>query len=205
MVIDNFHGHYYFLSNFSESPFWAYGKRWPTVEHAFQAIKCKNRADFEAVHKAETPGVAKRLGRRAELIDMWDYKRNGFMKHFLEMKFLQNDDLLAQLLATGDAELIEGTTWHDNYWGNCTCEKCEDKPGQNHLGKMLMDIRHNARSGNYIWCIRDMENGGEITQYFKTRARALKAIQAEYKKHNATVDNPYEYNGWRLDVVCMTE
>ena len=44
------------------------------------------------------------------------------------------------LLSTGDVAIIEGNYWHDNFYGQCTCEKCAGK-GKNKLGKLLMDIR----------------------------------------------------------------
>jgi predicted NAD-dependent protein-ADP-ribosyltransferase YbiA (DUF1768 family) len=49
------------------------------------------------------------------------------------------------LLATGDEELIEGNTWHDNTWGNCVCQKCQDIPGRNMLGMLLMELRTEIR------------------------------------------------------------
>jgi predicted NAD-dependent protein-ADP-ribosyltransferase YbiA (DUF1768 family) len=50
------------------------------------------------------------------------------------------------LLDTGDEELVEGTTWHDNIWGNCSCPKCKNIPGQNRLGKLLMQIREEIKN-----------------------------------------------------------
>ena len=44
------------------------------------------------------------------------------------------------LLSTGDQELIEGTWWHDKFWGICICTKCANK-GDNNLGKILMTVR----------------------------------------------------------------
>lgn len=35
----------------------------------------------------------------------------------------------------------EIVSWHDNFWGNCTCVKCENIEGQNWLGKLLMKVR----------------------------------------------------------------
>jgi predicted NAD-dependent protein-ADP-ribosyltransferase YbiA (DUF1768 family) len=61
------------------------------------------------------------------------------MKAVVRMKFLQNPELLKQLKETGDEELIEGNTWHDNFWGICYCGKC--KKGLNTLGKILMEVR----------------------------------------------------------------
>ena len=67
-MINNFHGDFFFLSNFFEHPFWYKGMQWQTVEHAFQAAKCLNQADFNKVFVAETPGEAKRIGRKVEVI-----------------------------------------------------------------------------------------------------------------------------------------
>jgi predicted NAD-dependent protein-ADP-ribosyltransferase YbiA (DUF1768 family) len=55
-------------------------------------------------------------------------------------------ELAEKLLATGDAELIEGTTWHDNTWGNCSCPQCENIPGENRLGKLLMQVREEIKN-----------------------------------------------------------
>ncbi len=58
-------------------------------------------------------------------------------------KFTQNPDLLSKLLATGDAELIEGNTWGDRVWGVDLYRGA----GENHLGKILMRIRDELRDG----------------------------------------------------------
>ena len=40
------------------------------------------------------------------------------------------------LLDTGGAVLIEGNTWNDTFWGACNGK------GLNHLGRILMTLRH---------------------------------------------------------------
>ena len=67
------------------------------------------------------------------------------MRKFLCKKFAI-PELRQKLLDTGDAYLIEGTTWHDNYWGICTCDRCGGR-GQNKLGQLLMEIRKEIRDG----------------------------------------------------------
>ena len=58
------------------------------------------------------------------------------MYDILKKKF-SDDDLKARLLLTGDKKLIEGNKWHDNFWGNCTCKKCENVEGKNMLVNCL--------------------------------------------------------------------
>lgn len=66
------------------------------------------------------------------------------MYDILKTKF-SDDDLKARLLLTGDKKLIEGNTWHDNFWGDCTCKKCETVERKNTLGKLLMKLRDELR------------------------------------------------------------
>lgn len=42
------------------------------------------------------------------------------MARILNLKFRQHLDLGNLLIATGDAELIEGNHWHDTYWVSVT-------------------------------------------------------------------------------------
>jgi len=59
----------------------------------------------------------------------------------VKLKFAQNPDLRKKLLATGTEELVEGNTWHDNYWGDCSCPECKNIKGRNQLGITLMRVR----------------------------------------------------------------
>lgn len=132
--IDNFIGEYRFLSNFAPSPIEVDGLEYSTVEHAFQALKTENPTEREIVRAARTPGQAKKLGRRVTLRADWDTARIRVMKMLLEKKFA-NKVLRAELLATGEAELVEGNYWNDTFWGVCRGR------GANNLGKLLMEVR----------------------------------------------------------------
>lgn len=143
-TIDKFDGEYRFLSNFYASPIKAHGKMWPTAEHLFQAAKSNDPIEREAIRLLETPGQAKRMGRRLTLREDWDQIKNLVMFTILELKFDQNPELAARLVITGDAELIEGNTWNDTYWGVCNGK------GHNYLGRMLMRHRSNYIHANDI-------------------------------------------------------
>lgn len=76
----------------------------------------------------------------------WENVKYDIMKKVVMKKFEQNSDCLIDLLNTEDMELIEDTTgWHDNIWGECTCEECKNKEHKNLLGKILMEVRQQLR------------------------------------------------------------
>lgn len=142
--IASFRGQYRFLSNFFPSPMEYQGKIWPTVEHAYQAAKTLDRNQQEKIRLARTPGIAKRLGRRADLRPDWNDIRVGVMRDLINLRFAQ-PSLREKLMGTGTADLIEGNTWHDNFWGICRCGKCCQHDGLNILGTILMQQRDAQR------------------------------------------------------------
>lgn len=88
------------------------------------------------------PASAKRFGRNVAIPTNWDKTRDDVMRRVVMAKFEQNEDLKQRLLETGTQLIEEDTTsWHDNYWGNCHCPKCQNIPGQNRLGTILMETR----------------------------------------------------------------
>jgi ribA/ribD-fused uncharacterized protein len=139
-MIDFFDDEYGFLSNFYNASCIFEGKLYPTVEHAFQAAKSLDHAERDWIAAAGSPGLAKRLGRRINLRPDWEKIKFDVMEECLRSKFA-DPVLKKKLLATGDEELVEGNYWHDNTWGNCSCEKCKDIVGRNMLGNILMKLR----------------------------------------------------------------
>lgn len=143
-AIKTFRGDNFFLSNFYVAPVFYQGIRFENNEAAFQAAKCPERMrDFCGL----SPQAAKRLGRRVELRPDWEAVKYDVMYQICKAKFMQNPDLLRKLMATGEAELVEGNTWGDQVWGVC------DGVGENHLGKTLMRIRSELRKsgdGGYV-------------------------------------------------------
>lgn len=157
-VIDRFEDAYWFLSNFSPSPIEWCGREWPTVEHAYQAAKNYsggaplNEAAVEEIRTAPTPNRAKKLGRKIYMVPEWDRIPEGWewgtadneplklsvMRELLGRKF-DDPALRDALLATGDAELVEGNWWGDRVWGVCEGE------GTNWLGRLLMELRSRLR------------------------------------------------------------
>lgn len=143
--IDMFIGINQFLSNFAGSPIIIWDKTFSTVEHAYQFAKTLDPKWQDEILNASTPGKAKRIGQKCPIRDNWENIKNEVMLQLLQIKF-SNPWFQNQLLLTGDKYLVEGNTWHDNYWGNCTCDICSKNHGQNILGKLLMAIREELKN-----------------------------------------------------------
>lgn len=134
--IDRFEGKYRFLSNFSSHRVTYNGLTYRNAEAAFHAQKCPSLAEeFTGL----SPGAAKHFGRSAPLRIDWEEVKDCFMLQILRCKFKQNPGLKTLLLDTGDAELEEGNTWGDRYWGTVNGK------GLNKLGKLLMKVRDEIR------------------------------------------------------------
>lgn len=142
-VIDRFFSQYRFLSNFwpvmprtvylpDEPDLW-----YRSVEHAYQASKHRV-SSRKLFHTVVDPSIAKEMGGQATI----DHQRRNrdIMILLLQQKF-KEPYLRILLLRTQDAKLIEGNTWHDNYWGDCRCNRCERIEGHNHLGFLLELVR----------------------------------------------------------------
>lgn len=138
--IDKFDGQYAFLSNFYDSVICHEYIFYPTVEHYFQAMKSTDLKIRKWIADSPTPGEAKRRGRTIQLRPDWEEVKEQVMLDGLRLKF-KIPAMREALLSTQSAELIEGNYWHDNTWGNCSCDKCKDIEGKNMLGKLLMKVR----------------------------------------------------------------
>ena len=139
-MINHFDKEWAFLSNFYPSEIEFEGIIYPTNEHFFQAMKTLDINKRKAIANASTPGLAKKMGRSVSLRPDWEDIKDDVMLEGLYRKFA-DDELADWLLDTGDKWLEEGNYHHDNYWGICYCEKCQDTMGKNKLGKLLMKVR----------------------------------------------------------------
>lgn len=141
--ITKFRGQNYFLSNFYQAPVKYQGLFFANNEAAFQGAKVistkqeNQRLSFTSLIARD----AKHKGRHVLLRSDWEKVKDQVMYDIVLDKFTRNQDLCDKLLATKDAELIEGNTWHDTYWGYDITKK----RGKNKLGKILMQVRQQLR------------------------------------------------------------
>ena len=134
--IESFRGKYYFLSNFFPAEVTYNGLTYQNNEAAFQAQKTLSKEERKSFTTL-APNIAKRKGRQASLRKDWEQVKDRIMEDIVRAKFSQNEGLKKQLLATGDAQLVEGNSWNDRYWG------VDNRTGigENHLGVILMKVR----------------------------------------------------------------
>jgi ribA/ribD-fused uncharacterized protein len=108
---------------------------YPSVEHAYQAAKTLDPKEREYFLQNVRPGLAKLKGKEVTLRPDWDSVKLKVMYDLVKQKF-STEPTRTMLLNTGDAELIEGNTWGDTFWGVFRGR------GENHLGKILMQVRN---------------------------------------------------------------
>lgn len=108
------------------------------------------------------PAKLKALGRKVRNYDedIWHQNRMDIVLDGNMAKFCQNEDMKAQLLATGEKELVEASPF-DTIWGiglSATNPKALNKAtwrGQNLLGNVLMTVRerlrHSSPEALLIW------------------------------------------------------
>ena len=146
-LIGEFRGEYRFLSNFYPAEFVYQGIVWANSEAAYQAMKSHDRGVHMMFARFSNPAHAKREGRLINpMRGDWDDVKVSIMRDIVYAKFRQNPELKQKLLATGHTVLQEGNMHNDRVWG--VCPPYSDK-GENHLGKILMDIRREFKTVSY--------------------------------------------------------
>lgn len=146
-MIPHFKGEYNFLDNFYPSEIEYKGRKFATVEHAFQSEKSNDESfkDKLSVSNSVNPSYSKYMGRSLEEIrEDWDEVKFDVMKECLREKF-KRDPFRTKLLETGDENIQEGN-WHDDkIWG--VDLKQDPNYGENHLGRLLMEVREELKNG----------------------------------------------------------
>lgn len=133
-----FGGMHRFLSNFWPATVDLNGTTYATVEHAYQTAKTFDEGWRLKIRHAKRPGKAKRIGGKAPLRPDWDEVKVMVMMDLLRQKFAR-DDMRTALLRTGTRRIEETNTWNDTFWGVC------DGVGENHMGRLLMQVRDELR------------------------------------------------------------
>ncbi|APG76865.1 hypothetical protein 1 [Beihai sipunculid worm virus 5] len=117
------------------------GEKYPSGEHLYQSMKCKELKKTEWLSEIEdldSPMEVKKLSSKWSLTKeqraQWRKVRKARMRQVMECRLQQQPSFSSELLATNTAQLIHNVA--DTYWGTG-----RDGKGMNVYGKMLMTLR----------------------------------------------------------------
>ena len=123
--VPSFRDELYFLSNM----FPCKVEEFLCSEAMYMSQKCPDRfKEFVGLNGFQ----AKKLARTVKLRSDWNEVRIDVMRTVLQTKF--QGEMLERLKAI-EGEIVERNYWKDTFWGVCNGK------GENHLGKLLMEIR----------------------------------------------------------------
>ena len=133
---------FYVFSNFSSFQLEWKGEVWMTSEHAYHSEKFEDPEILNQLRRTRSAHDAMKLAyaNRDKYRSNWDEIKLNVMKDILRAKVAQHPYVKKKLLETGDKELIEDS-WRDSYWG-----WGPNKDGENHMGKLWMEIRDEVRA-----------------------------------------------------------
>jgi ribA/ribD-fused uncharacterized protein len=142
--ITSFSGEFLGLSNVTPFVVRIADVEFPTLEHAFQALRWPRRQDWIEISKIPSPWDVRR--RSEELLypqTGWEEKKLLIMYKLLQQKF-QFAPYKSLLLKTWPRQLIEENHWKDRYWG------VYKGKGENWLGRLLMRVRLELIAANLV-------------------------------------------------------
>jgi predicted NAD-dependent protein-ADP-ribosyltransferase YbiA (DUF1768 family)/O-acetyl-ADP-ribose deacetylase (regulator of RNase III) len=109
-------------------------------ERLYQYLKSNNIEYKTEIMNSTIKGTKKIANKyfkinKIEYIKGFHENKLKIMKLILKLKFDQNEELKEKLIELSNYKIEEKNDWKDRYWGIYNNE------GENHLGKILMDIR----------------------------------------------------------------
>lgn len=132
------------LDNFSPFGLIMNNLFFPTSEHAFQYLKFidTNKEIAEEIRMALSPYDARRIAHENKKYrpTNWTELKYDKMEEVLRLKVEQNPKVKGQLLNTHDLIIAEYCVDEDTDWGIDN-----NNQGENHLGKIWMNIRNNLK------------------------------------------------------------
>lgn len=137
---------HYYLSNFSAFAVWWDGRWLFTAEHAyhwarFELPEGRGQLLQDCVFRCTSAYEAFRFAQenKSKQRPDWDDVKVDVMRNILCAKATQHEYVSRKLLQTGQRVLIENS-WRDSFWG-----WGPQRDGQNMLGKVWMQVRHQLR------------------------------------------------------------
>ena len=133
---------FYIFSNLSSFALEWKGEIWMTSEHVYHSEKFDDENILNKLKQSRSAHDALKIANEYKAVRRkdWDDVKLKIMKEILHEKVVQHPYVKKKLLESGDSELIENS-WRDDFWG-----WGPNKDGNNHLGKLWMEVRDEVRS-----------------------------------------------------------
>ena len=188
------------FSNWYKADFEYAGKKFISAEQYMMYHKMIQFGAFDVAERIlnETDqGTIKSLGRtKLDSFDpkLWDKTKYAIVKRGIRAKFMQNPELLQQLLDTGNALLAECSK-NDKQWGigiDIADESRMDTTkwhGQNLLGRILMEIRQELNIRRVLGKLKYINhNEDQTSPYWEMTVGELLRIPQFYSSVHAYID-----------------
>lgn len=121
---------------------------YPTLEHAYQCQRYTDKKIIEEIIKAHSPVKAWEVSSRYKSFQISEFKDEEYklkvMKMLMRLKAEQHKEIRQALLESGDLKIIKHIVTYppgDGFW-----DDGEDGNGQNHIGKLWMEIREELKN-----------------------------------------------------------
>ncbi|KAL8424457.1 hypothetical protein Efla_001059 [Eimeria flavescens] len=170
--IDSFTGEFKFLSLDYPSLIFFQGRFFPSARHALLAAKHPKAVDELA--SIEDMKELKQLAKTKEEDPDWPRYRLKWMELIQRDKFRRNADIREKLRQTGGRELVWLNTG-DSFFGQTGLNR-----GQNHLGRILMEIRQNILEDT------ELESWLVICHEIETDERSLPVLRLLERREGET-------------------
>ena len=143
-------------SQWCPSPFEIGGVKYNCTEQYMMAQKALlfgDEVSYDEIMETSKPMTQKAIGRRVKGFDKdkWEAVCRQIVYDANYAKFTQNPAMMAELLATGDREIVEASP-EDKIWGiglHESDDRVHDKSkwqGTNWLGEAIMQVREKLRT-----------------------------------------------------------
>lgn len=122
------------------------GVLYMTSEHAYHSERFSDLVMKEAIKNMRSAHDAYTYAQvnKHLQVENWNNIKLSVMKELLQAKVAQHPYVKKKLLESGDKELVEDS-WRDGFWG-----WGPNKDGENHLGKLWMEVREEVRKSEAV-------------------------------------------------------
>ena len=123
------------------------GEVYMTVEHAYQCQRYTDKVIIEEIKAARSPVKAWEVSTKYKHLQIPEFKdkehKLKVMKMLMKLKALQHEEVRQALIDSGDQKIVKHIVTPppgDGFW-----DDGEDGKGDNHIGRMWMEIREEIR------------------------------------------------------------